>query len=130
MTTKIYLAIVALIYLALAIWCTADSGTTSEKVGFELKGGSGQSEFVAVYGGLEFGMALIFLMPLVWNDSTRFALMACLLIHGSLVIFRTIGYFTFSDIGSFTHRLAAGEWVIFIISVVIWFMQKQSTVDG
>lgn len=119
MPAKIFLAVVALLYLALALWCSIDPKTTSEKIGFQLQPGSGQSEFVTVYGGLELGMALIFLMPLVWNESTRFALIGCLLIHGSLVLFRTLAYFRFEGIDSFTHRLAIGEWVILLASIAL-----------
>ena len=43
---KIFLAVVGLVYLALALWCSIDPKTTSEKVGFQLQPGSGQSEFV------------------------------------------------------------------------------------
>lgn len=116
---KIFLAVVGLLYLGLAIWCSIDPQTTSAKVGFELKPGSGQSEFVTVYGGLEMGMALIFLMPLVWSQSTRFAVVGCLLMHASLVFFRTVAYFQFEGIDSFTHRLAIGEWVILLASIAI-----------
>lgn len=129
MIAKLFLTIVGLMYLGLALWCTADPNTTSQKVGFELEKGSGQSEFVTVYGGLEFGIALILMMPLLVSDSTRFALLSCLLIHASLVLFRTISYFSFTDIGSFTHRLAAGEWIIFLASLAIWFWDKKPDVN-
>jgi hypothetical protein len=114
---KIFLAVVGLLYLALAIWCSIDPKTTSEKIGFELQPGSGQSEFVTVYGGLELGMALIFFLPLAWKESTKFALTGCLLMHASLVLFRTLAYFRFEGIDSFTHRLAIGEWVILLASI-------------
>ena len=41
MFAKIYSVAVALIYFGLAIWCTVSPEVTSEKVGFELKGGYG-----------------------------------------------------------------------------------------
>jgi len=122
MIAKAFLALVGILYLALAIWCSADPQTTSNKVGFDLQGGSGESEFVTVYGGLELGLFLIFIMPLLWPDSLRYALLSCLLIHACLVVFRTISYLRFADIDSFTHRLAAGEWVILLASVAIWFI--------
>ena len=125
--TKIFLTLVGLIYLALALWCSMDPQTTSRKVGFELNPGSGQSEFVTVYGGLEFGMAVIFMMPLLWHESTRFALIACVIMHASLAAFRTFAYFSFEGIGSFTHRLAIGEWVILLISIALLVLSKPST---
>lgn len=121
---KIFLTLVGLLYLALALWCSFDPNTTSAKIGLQLQGGSGQSEFVTVYGGLEFAMAVIFMMPLVWNESTRFALVGCLIMHASLVAFRTFAYFSFEGIGPFTHRLAIGEWVILLASIALVLMSK------
>ena len=125
MATRTFLAIVGILYLALAIWCASDPETTSSKIGFELKPGSGQSEFVTIYGGLELGLFLIFTMPLFWQATQRYALMSCLMIHACLVLFRTISYFRFTDIDSFTHRLAIGEWVILLVSLTVWFLADQ-----
>lgn len=122
MIAKAFLAFVGILYLALAIWCAADPQTTSNKVGFELKPGSGESEFVTVYGGLELGLFLIFIMPLFWPETKRFALLSCVMMHASLVLFRTLSYFRFADIDAFTHRLAIGEWVILLASLAIWFI--------
>lgn len=124
MITKAFLAFVGILYLALAIWCAADPQTTSNKVGFDLRPGSGESEFVTVYGGLELGLFLIFLLPFVWPETQRYALLSCLMIHGCLVLFRTTSYLRFEDIDSFTHRLAIGEWVILLASLAIWFLTK------
>ena len=121
---KIFLAVIGLIYLALAIWCTVDPPTTSTKVGFQLQRGSGESEFVTVYGGLELALALILMLPLIWGDSTRFALVACLIVHACLVLFRSYAYLRFEGIGAFTHRLAICEWVILLASVAVLLTMK------
>ncbi len=118
MITKTFLGLVGVLYLGLAAWCSVSPGETSRKVGFQLVPGSGQSEFLVVYGGLEFGLALLFLMPLVRGDSLGYSLMACVLIHGSLVLFRSVSFFLYSDIGSMTYKLAVGEWAIFILALL------------
>ena len=117
MTTKIFLAAVGLLYLGLAGWCSYSPGRASEKVGFDLTPGSGQSEFLVVYGGLELGLAMIFLLPLVRAESLSTSLIACVLIHASLVVFRTISFFLYNNISSMTYRLAVGEWLILILSL-------------
>jgi hypothetical protein len=123
---RIYLIAVSVIYLALAIWCSVSPTVTSEKVGFELKGGSGQSEFMTVYGGLEFGLALVLLLPVFKQEAVNYGVLACLLVHGSLCLFRTISFFCFSDIGPMTYKLAIGEWVIFLLGAAIWYFNRQS----
>ncbi|MCA9158066.1 MAG: hypothetical protein KDA72_07050, partial [Planctomycetales bacterium] len=77
--------------------------------------------FLTVYGGLEFGIALLLLATLFRSETVTYGLWAALLIHGSLVLFRTISFFVYSDIGSFTYRLAIGEWVIFLVSAALLF---------
>lgn len=119
--TKLFVGLVGVLYMGLAIWCTVQPDTTSKKVGFEMVGGSGKSEFMTVYGGLEFGIALILLASLCRNETVTYGLWVAMLIHGSLVLFRTISFFVFSDIGAFTYRLATGEWVIFIASAALLF---------
>ena len=117
MIAKIFLAVVGLMYLGLAVWCSVAPAMTSEKVGFDLKPGSGQSEFLVIYGGLELGLALIFLLPLVRSDYLASSLLACVLIHACLVAFRSISFFLYSDMSAMTYRLAIGEWVILILAV-------------
>ena len=119
MMAKAYLIIVSLLYFGLAIWCSVSPGITSQKVGFELRGASGQSEFMTVYGGLEFGIALILAVALLREDTVHYGVLAAVLIHGSLVVFRTISFFRYQGIGSFTYQLAAGEWIITLLGIAI-----------
>ena len=119
MIAKAYVTIVSALYFALAIWCTFSPDVTSTKVGFELKGGSGQSEFMTVYGGLEFGMALLLLLSALREETVSYGVIGCVVMHASLVIFRTFSFFRVQGIDSFTYKLAAGEWVITLIGLAI-----------
>lgn len=130
MIARLYLMLVGLLYLGLAIWCAIDLETTSKAVGFQLVGGSGQSEFFTVYGGLEFGLALVLLWPLVQARYTHFGLVACTLIHGSLVVFRTIAFFRFEDLERMTYQLAVGEWVIFLVGLVLCWQSNAKSEQG
>ena len=126
MITKTFLALVGIMYLGLAIWCTVSPVVTSEKLGFELKPGSGQSEFLVIYGGLELGMALIFLLPLLREDCVVGSLLACVIIHACLVAFRMYSLFAYSDISAMTYQLAIGEGVILFFSVVCLFLSRDA----
>lgn len=121
-----FIACVGLLYLVLAFWCAFSPEATSQSVGFTLQSGSGQSEFLTVYGGLELGLGILFLLPLFKQEYLRFSLLTCVIIHGSLVFFRTIGFFIYSGFESITFNLAAGEWLIFVISLVLWLRHNQS----
>ena len=87
---------------------------TSKAVGFTLQPGSGQSEFLTVYGGLELALGIAFLWPLYRPAEVAFPLFLCLLIHGCLVAFRTTGFVCYSGIPTTTYFFAALEWLIFI----------------
>lgn len=124
MITKIFLALVGVMYLGLAIWCTLSPDVTSAKLGFELNSGSGQSEFIVIYGGLELAMSLIFLLPLIRKDSLIGSLLACVVIHACLVAFRTYSLLVYSDISGMTYQLAIGEWVLLILSLTCLFVSR------
>ncbi len=121
--TKVFLTFVGLAYLGLAGWCSFQPDKTSKAVGFTLTPGSGQSEFLVVYGGLEFALGLIFLWPLYRPEEVAFPLFVCLVVHASLVLFRTISFFVYPGIESTTYSLAATEWAIFLGSAYL-FLQK------
>ena len=124
MLVKGYLAVVGLMYIGLAIWCTASPAATSEKVGLTPQKGSGESEFMTVYGGLEFGLGIFFLLPLLRDDSTPAVLLACLFIHAALVAFRTASFFRYPDAGGFTTNLAIGEWILLLATLGLWFYRR------
>jgi len=114
-----FLAAVGLAYIGLAGWCSLQPEKTAKAVGFSLSPGSGQSEFLVVYGGLELALGLIFLWPLIRPEESHFPLVVCLIVHACLVLFRTISFFLYSSIESTTYYLAATEWAIFLCSVYL-----------
>ena len=116
---RTFLAVVGAAYLVLAIWCAAQPDATARSVGFELISGSGQSEYFVVYGGLELALGIAFLWPLRRKQDTVGALRLCCLIHSCLVVFRTVSFFQFSDIGKTTYVLAGIEWLILLGTLFI-----------
>lgn len=97
---------------------------TSKTVGFTLQPGSGQSEFLTVYGGLELALGIAFLWPLYRPAEVAFPLFLCLLLHGCLVLFRTAGFFLYSGISTTTYPLAATEWIIFIGAAILFWGKR------
>lgn len=125
--TRFFLAAVGITYLYLAIWCSLRPDKTSQLVGFDLKPGSGQSEFLVVYGGLELGLACILLLPLIRPKQVESSLLVCLIVHACLVLFRSVGFLLYSDIQVMTYKLAVGEWIIFLGAIGLVYRRKKST---
>lgn len=122
---RIYLAILALLYLILAAWCSWSPATVSEKAGLRLTPGAGQSEFLTVYGGLELGLALAFIVPVFRPEATQTVLLICVLIHGSLVVFRTASFLLYAGFTSTTYTLACCEWLLFVSSLIISYWSSR-----
>lgn len=118
--------VVGIMYLFLGLWCAVSPDKTSGVVGFELVGGSGKSEFLTVYGGLEIGMAMIFLLPILHQRFLEYSLLSCLLLHANLVLFRGLSFLYYSEIGSGTYKLAIGEWLIFLVSLSLYWKLRNS----
>jgi hypothetical protein len=125
MTERIFLAVVGVAYLLLAAWCSIRPGQTSQSVGFTLEPGSGQSEFLVVYGGMELALGIILLLPMFQAEWSPFVLWTCLIIHGCLVLFRAVSFFLYSGIQSTTYALAVVEWLIFLGSLGVLFVRSR-----
>ena len=123
---RVFLTIVGAAYIFLAAWCSLMPEKTSMAVGFTLLPGSGQSEFLTVYGGLELALGIAFLWPLYRPAELTLPLFLCLLIHGCLVAFRTIGFVLYSGIENSTYGLAATEWVIFLAAAILCWRRRQA----
>jgi len=127
MIAKSYLTIVSLLYFGLAMWCTFAPVQTSQKIGLVLNSGSGKSEYMTVFGGLEFGLALVFIV-FAWRPGMASeGVLVCVLIHAALVLFRTVSLFWFSDIEPMTWKLAVGEWAILLLGLAAMFFGSKAT---
>ena len=124
--SRIFLAITGLAYLVLALWCLAKPAQTAESVGFTLSRGSGQSEYLVLYGGLQLGLALLFLQPLWRPERLVPMLEVCTVLHGCLVAIRVVSLLVYTGIGSTTYVLAGIEWVIFLTGAALWWKTGSS----
>ena len=116
--TRLILSAIGVLYLGLGIWCAVQPGRTSRTVGFTLERGAGESEFLTIYGGLEFALGLIFLAPLVWPQYERPALLACLVVHAGIVLFRSAGFLLYSGIPRTTVYFAVAE--VGLLALCVW----------
>ena len=121
MIEKVFLGVVGTAYLVLAIWCMIAPGTTAQAVGFELQPGSGQSEYLVVYGGLQLGLGCFFIWPVLCRpEAIPVAIVASFFIHAAIVLLRSIGFLLYADLGETTLILAGVEWLILISTLLVW----------
>ena len=82
--------LVGILYLLSGLWCAIKPELASQFLSFNFTHASGKAEFVSVYGGLQFGIAIAFLassfMPIYRVGASFFALMLSI----GLFVFRFI----------------------------------------
>lgn len=124
--TSVYLAINAIMYLGFGIWCGLSPYWTSEAVGFNLIGQKGMSEYTAVYGGLQFGIGLFYLLSVLDSKLTYPALVFSVCFYPSLAIFRTYSIFKHgSDLQSAYYFFSA-EVLLSIFAIILYYRASPS----
>ena len=119
--TTVYLWVNAGLYLVFALWCTALPEKTAGAVGFDFRSGSGKSEFITVYGGLELAMAVFFAIGAMREEFRAGALLFALLLYACLSIFRVYTLVTVDGIGRLTYGTFALEVVLGLIAAGLWW---------
>jgi hypothetical protein len=118
-----YLWFNALLYIGLAIWCTVAPDATAQAVGFTALTPSGQTEFLAVYGGMEFGIGLLFAYFAV-SGQPRNGLVLGVAFYGPIVLWRAFAISRYGPLESTTIGLAAAEWVLLLLGVALFLRQR------
>ena len=80
--------------------------------------------------GLEVGLGLVFLWPVVKRSDITFALHSCLVIHSGLVLFRSISFFCYTGFETATYALAAIEWTILVFSAILFIRHRTGKRPG
>ena len=89
MLTTIYLGINAVMYLIFGVWCAIAPESTSQAVGLSYTGMKGFAEYTAVYGGLEFGIGVFYLLSLLRPGLQSPAILFSVCLYVGISVFRT-----------------------------------------
>jgi len=114
------------IYVLLAIWCAALPDKTSRSLGYTLEPGAGQSEYLTIYGGLQLGLGLMFIWPAVRAADTRTVLILCVMLHASLVVFRSLSLLRYTGFSTMTFIVAAAEWLILLAGAGLLLLRRST----
>ena len=115
----IYLAFNALLYTVFALWCAIAPRPTSMFLGLTPANPGGESEYLAVYGGLQAGLAAFYALAVFVPDHRKSALVLSLALYGGIVLLRTIAgvRLGFGELGN--ARFAYGLEIILLIVALI-----------
>lgn len=123
--TAIYLWINAVLYGALALWCTLMPAQTSRSIGFIELSSSGQSEYAVIYGGMQFGFAFLFGWAAL-SGNYRFGLIFALALYVPIVMFRMISLARFWPVSATTLWTGALEIVLLFSALMLWARSQAS----
>lgn len=118
-----YLAINATMYTIFALWCTIRPRETARFLGMELPGPPALSEYTAVYGGLEAGMAAFFALGLLKPSLRPAVLLFAVCLYAGLVVFRTTVVVRHGTAVGNTLGAYGLEIVFLVWGVVLWKAQ-------
>ncbi|TNE91234.1 MAG: DUF4345 domain-containing protein [Deltaproteobacteria bacterium] len=105
----ILVALFALIYAAVGVLCLLDPVTALDPVGLAPTSDLGRVEVMAMYGGLELGMAGFLAWTLTTPERTRVGLMASTLSIGGLGLGRLVGTLMLAQTASLMPWLCVVE---------------------
>lgn len=119
----IYLAFNALLYSAFALWCAIAPRQTSAFLGLTPTNPAGESEYLAVYGGLQAGLAAFYALAVFVPDHRKSAMLFSVAIYGGIVLLRTIAGMRlgFAELGN--ARFAYGLEIILLVVALVLVMR-------
>lgn len=118
--TAFYLWLNAGAYALLGLWCALRLDATSAKLGYTLSD-SGRIEYLTVYGGLQWGLALAFGYLASRGDLHRVGVAVAIAIYLPLVLHRAIGLLRFGPGDMPIRVLAAVEVAMLAWALLLWW---------
>jgi hypothetical protein len=116
-------------YLVFGAWCALDPFWTAEAVGFSLLNNHGITEFIAVYGGLEFGVGVFFLISAFQKNLQPAGVIFGACFYLGIFFFRTIAISNVGfDIGN-AINFYISEFILTLWSLYELNKLKASLVD-
>lgn len=115
-----YLLTNAVLYLIFAAWCSLAPDATSAALGLGLSAPGGRSEYLTVYGGLEAGIAVFWLIAALRGDLRRAGLLLALCFYGAIIAWRSATLALIPGVGGVTYAFAAFEWFLGLWGFAVW----------
>lgn len=125
----VYLALNAVLYALFATWCSLAPQQTSTFLGLARNNPAGESEYLAVYGGLQAGLAVFYGLATFTPGYRHAAVIFSLALYGGIVALRTIAILRlgFNEIGNARYAYVL-EIILLLIALVLVLREGRTTV--
>jgi hypothetical protein len=122
-----YLWINAAMYAVFSLWCALRLDGTAQNLGYLTLSNSGRSEYSTVYGGLQWGLGLVFAWLAFKPELHRTGLLVALALYAPIVLHRSISLLRFGPVEALTKAVAGLEWAMLVAAAVLWFLGNSRT---
>ena len=129
--TRTYLFINTVLYLLLSAWCVVSPESTAAFIGFATTSPAGQSEWLAVYGGLQGALGIFFLHAGLSKRHQSSAIMLACYLYTGLVAFRLLSVYEtgFAVLGNAKMTLGL-EVVLGLGAYLCWWFMRPLNVNA
>jgi hypothetical protein len=119
---KLYLSVNAALYVVFALICTFRARGTADALGYALPKPEGVSEYLTVYGGLQWGLALFFAWA-AYTGSERAGVMLGLFLYAAIVLYRSVTLAMLRPAGGMIYAVAGLELMLLLGALAIWWLR-------
>lgn len=116
---QIYLYINAFFYFVFSVWCVMKLYATSNFLGYQFVDNSGKVEYMTVYGGMQLGFSVFFIIMAYYPSLNNAGLIFSVAIYSCIVILRTISALYFGNIQNATYMVGALEYILCIWGIIL-----------
>ena len=116
---RIYFWLNAAIYALVGLACMLNPDRLARAIGYYTLDNSGSSDFLAVYAGLELGLAAFYLALAADERREETGLLFSLCLYGGLVLFRIPSLFLYNPVRWVTHVTAGLELLLLLGAIVL-----------
>jgi hypothetical protein len=121
---KIYLLFNAALYVFFALLCTLRYGGTTRAQGFLELDNNGRCEYLAVYGGMEMGFAVFYVLCAMKAEWRGAGILFSLCMYAGIVAWRLTSFAFLTGISTMTKSIAGLEVVLLIFAAVLFFQAR------
>lgn len=117
----LFLWLNAALYAVFSAWCALRWSSTSAALGYVQLNGSGRSEYMAVYGGLQLGLAIGFALFALHAQHQRLGVLFALVLYASIVPFRWASVAWMGPVERLTLAVGALETGMLLWAAGLWW---------
>jgi hypothetical protein len=118
---RFWLLLNAALYALFAVWCTVTPSRTAAAIGYVGLSAGGRSEYLTLYGGLQLGLAAMFLTFALDPALLPGGIAVAVMLYTPIVLYRWITITIYRPAAGITLAVAVLETILLIGSLYLYW---------